>query len=120
MLDSGSEEDMIVPLLPCCPAQSDLAAGEPKKLAGEMKFSESAAADGMKVDEKGNLYLATGGKIEIFAPDAKPLSTIAMPELEVNGKKLREGPANLVFDGKTIFITARTGLYSVEMKVAGK
>jgi gluconolactonase len=76
-------------------------------------------ADGMKVDEKGNLYLATGGKIEIYAQDGKPLGSIAMPEVEVNGKKVREGPANLAFDGKTLYITARTGLYSVEMKVAG-
>ncbi|HVE41524.1 MAG TPA: SMP-30/gluconolactonase/LRE family protein [Planctomycetota bacterium] len=77
-------------------------------------------SDGVKVDEKGNVYLATGGKIEIFAPDAKPLGSIAMPEVEVNGKKVHEGPANLVFDGKTLFITARTGFYSVDMKVAGQ
>jgi gluconolactonase len=77
-------------------------------------------SDGVKVDEKGNVYLATGGKIEIYSPDGKPLGSIVMPELEVNGKKVREGPANHAFDGKTLFVTARTGFYSVEMKVAGK
>ena len=76
-------------------------------------------SDGMKVDEKGNVYLTTGGKVEIFAPDGKSLGNIPMPEVEVGGKKVREGPANLAFDGKTLFITARTGFYSVEMKVAG-
>lgn len=76
-------------------------------------------SDGMKVDEKGNVYLTTGGKVQIFGPDGKSLGSIAMPEVEVGGKKVREGPANLAFDGKTLFITARTGFYSVEMKVAG-
>jgi gluconolactonase len=76
-------------------------------------------SDGMKVDEKGNVYLTAGGRIEIYGPDGKELGSILMPEVEVAGKKVREGPANLAFSGKTLFITARTGFYSVEMKVAG-
>jgi gluconolactonase len=76
-------------------------------------------SDGMKVDEKGNVYLTTGGKVEIFSPDGTSIGNIPMPEVEVAGKKVREGPANIAFDGKTLFITARTGFYSVEMKVAG-
>jgi gluconolactonase len=76
-------------------------------------------SDGLKVDEKGNVYLTTGGKVEIYTPDGKHLGSIAMPEVEVGGKKVREGPANLCFDGKTLYITARTGFYSVEMKVGG-
>ena len=76
-------------------------------------------SDGMKVDEKGNVYLTTGGKVEIFAADGKSIGNLPMPEVEVAGKKVREGPANICFDGKTLYITARTGFYSVEMKVAG-
>lgn len=76
-------------------------------------------SDGMKVDEKGNVYLTTGGKVEIFSAEGKSIGNIPMPEVEVGGRKVREGPANLVFDGKTLYITARTGFYSVEMKVAG-
>ena len=76
-------------------------------------------SDGMKVDEKGNVYLTTGGKVEIFSADGKSIGNIPMPEVEVGGKKVREGPANIAFDGKVLFITARTGFYSVEMKVAG-
>jgi gluconolactonase len=76
-------------------------------------------SDGMKVDEKGNVYLTTGGMVQIFAPDGKPAGTILMPEVEIAGKKVKEGPANLAFDGKTLYITARTGFYSVEMKVSG-
>ncbi|HLF94383.1 MAG TPA: SMP-30/gluconolactonase/LRE family protein [Planctomycetota bacterium] len=76
-------------------------------------------SDGMKVDEKGNVYLTTGGMVQIFSPDGKPAGTIPMPEVEVAGKKVKEGPANIAFSGKTLYITARTGFYSVEMKVGG-
>lgn len=76
-------------------------------------------SDGVKADEKGNVYLTWGGKIEIFSPEGRSLGQILMPEVEVGGKKVREGPANLAFGGKTLYITARTGFYSVEMKVAG-
>ena len=67
------------------------------------------AADGIKVDEKGNLYCATGKGVEVFAPDGKALGVIAVPE----------GPANLAFDGKTLYVTARKSLYVVPMKVGG-
>jgi len=76
-------------------------------------------SDGMKVDEKGNVYLTTGGKVEIFSPDGKSIGNLPMPEVEVNGKSVREGPSNIAFDGKTLYITARTGFYFVPMKVAG-
>lgn len=67
------------------------------------------ASDGIKVDEKGNLYTTTGKGVEIFAPDGKAVGVIAIPE----------GPANCAFDGKTLYITARKSLYVVPMKVAG-
>ncbi len=70
-------------------------------------FAESGS-DGLKVDEKGNVYLTSGG-VKIFSRDGKPLGTIQVPE----------GPANLAFDGNTLYITARTSLYRVPMKVAG-
>ncbi len=67
------------------------------------------ASDGIKVDEKGNLYTTTGKGVEIFAADGKALGVISVPE----------GPANLAFDGKTLYITARKSLYMVPMKVSG-
>lgn len=86
----------------------------------DKKEFASLGSDGMKVDEKGNVYLTTGGKVEILAPDGKSIGSIQMPEVEVEGKKVREGPANLVFSGNTLYITARTGFYSVEMDVKGQ
>jgi gluconolactonase len=74
---------------------------------GKKLFTIPSGSDGMRVDTKGNLY-ATHGKVKIFDPDGKPLEEIEVPE----------GPANLCFggeDGKTLFITARTSLYSVRV-----
>ena len=84
--------------------------GEDGRLSDKTLFCESGS-DGMKLDEKGNVYLTAGG-IRIYDPSGKLLETIEVPE----------GPANLCFGGKerdTLFITARTSFYSVKMRVKG-
>ena len=78
---------------------------------GKKLFQIEQASDGMTVDVKGNLY-TTHGKVHVYNADGKKLETIDVPE----------GPANVTFGGddyKTLFITARTSLYSVRMKNAG-
>jgi gluconolactonase len=68
--------------------------------------------DGMKVDTKGNVYCTGPGGVWIFSPHGKHLGTIQPPEV----------PANCAFgdkDGKTLYITARTGLYRIRLNVAG-
>jgi gluconolactonase len=65
----------------------------------------------MAVDVAGNLY-ATHGSVNIYSADGKLLERIATTE----------APANVTFggdDNKTLFITARTSLYSVRMQNAG-
>lgn len=67
--------------------------------------------DGMKTDEQGNLWIASGG-IVIFNSEGKQIGRIEFPE----------GAANLAFggaDGKTIYVTARTGLYALKTNVKG-
>lgn len=73
---------------------------------------EEGLPDGMKVDEQGNLYCSGPGGIWIYSPDGKHLGTIKPPET----------PANCGWgeDGKTLFMTARTGLYRIKLAVAGK
>jgi gluconolactonase len=69
------------------------------------------AVDGMTVDEKGNVYL-TEADVIIYSPAGQELERIKIPER----------PANVCFGGKdfqTLFITARTGFYAVEMSVKG-
>lgn len=68
--------------------------------------------DGMKVDQKGNVYCTGPGGFWIMSPEGKHLGTVKTPEL----------PANMAFgdaDAKTLYLTARTGLYRIQLKVAG-
>ena len=68
--------------------------------------------DGMKVDQKGNVYCTGPGGFWIMSPEGKHLGTVKTPEL----------PANMAFgdgDAKTLYLTARTGLYRIRLKVAG-
>ena len=69
-------------------------------------------ADGMTMDDQGNLYL-TGPDITVYNPAGDAISSIAVPE----------PPADLTFggpDGTTLFITARTSLYALELLVSGQ
>ena len=69
---------------------------------------ESEALDGVKVDRNGNLFVSGPGGVWILSPSGKHLGTIRLPEL----------PANFAFggeDGRTLFLTARTGLYRVRL-----
>jgi gluconolactonase len=68
-------------------------------------------ADGMTLDELGNLYL-TDDTVAVYDADGRHLIDIEVPER----------PANVAFGGRertTLFITARTSLYAVEMMVTG-
>lgn len=67
--------------------------------------------DGMKVDEKGNLYVTAKG-VAVYSPEGKHLTTIPVPEV----------PANCAFgdaDLQSLYITARTVLYRVRLDVKG-
>jgi len=70
------------------------------------------ALDGLKVDRLGNLYVSGPGGVWIVSPEAKHLGTLVVDEL----------PANMAWgdtDGKTLYMTARTGLYRVRLLVPG-
>lgn len=68
--------------------------------------------DGMKVDVRGNVYVTGAGGVWVFDRRGKTLGVILTPEV----------PANCGFgdaDFKTLYITARTGLYRIRLNVAG-
>jgi len=73
---------------------------------------EDGLPDGMKVDTLGNVYGSGPGGVWVFSPEGKHLGTIKPPET----------PANCAWaeDGKTLYITARTGVYRIKLAVAGK
>lgn len=68
--------------------------------------------DGIKVDKKGNCYFTGPGGVLVISPKGEHLGTISPPEQ----------PANIGWggkDGKTLFMTSRTGLYSIDLKIQG-
>jgi gluconolactonase len=69
-------------------------------------------SDGMTLDELGNLYITNGG-IDIYTPNGELLESIDIPYKS----------SNVCFGGndrKTLFITARKGLFALQMKVSGQ
>ena len=70
------------------------------------------ALDGLKVDQKGNVYSTGPGGLWIISPEGKQLGLLKGPE----------DPHNMAWgddDGKTIYITALTGIYRIRMNIAG-
>ena len=69
--------------------------------------------DGLKVDSAGNLWTTGPGGIRIVTPQGKVLGQIKLPEVA----------ANLAWggdDGKTLYITASTGIYRVNSLIKGE
>ena len=84
-------------------------------LTGKHAFASPYAVDGMTIDERGNVYLTPWNirnVVIIYSPEGREIERIAIPEQ----------PANVTFGGRdfrTLFITAHSGLYAVEMTVRG-
>lgn len=81
-------------------------------LTGERTFANVPGPDGMTIDEAGNLYVTTNSGVEAFAPDGTRWGALEVP--------MRA--ANATFGGadrRTLYITARTAVYSVRMPIAG-
>ncbi|GEM_PF-49413 len=75
------------------------------------KLIAPEGSDGMTIDNEGNIYLTTR-VVAVYNKNGEKIEEIKVPE----------GPANVTFggsDNQTLFITARTSLYSVKMRVKG-
>ncbi len=68
--------------------------------------------DGIKVDKAGNLYGSGPGGLWIFSSAGKHIATIITPEPVAN---LNWGGS----DGKSLFITATTSVYRIDLKISG-
>lgn len=75
-------------------------------------FWLDGGADGIRCDSRGNLYTTARDGVRIYSPAGEHLVTIKLPE----------NPANCAFggaDGKQLFVTARTSLYRLNLRVSG-
>jgi len=87
-------------------------AGESGEFSGGKVFCQLPYPDGIKADVKGNIWATCKLGVQVFSPEGTLLETVDVPE----------GPANCGFggpDGKTLYITARTSVYTIESSVAG-
>jgi gluconolactonase len=83
------------------------------ELEGGEVFAEidPGVPDGMRCDAAGRLFTTAGDGVHVFDADGTRLGKILVLQT----------PANCGFggaDGKTLFITARTGLYAVDLKTS--
>jgi gluconolactonase len=73
---------------------------------------EEVALDGVKVDQRGNVYVSAPRGVWILSPEGKPLGRIEPPEHAAN---IAWGDR----DARGLYVTASTGLYRVRLSVPG-
>lgn len=73
---------------------------------------DAGVPDGMKIDVLGNIWATGPSAVYVFSPEGTLLGTIKPPE----------DPANCGWgdDGRTLYITAETGLYRIRTAVMGQ
>ena len=84
---------------------------QPDGTLADKTFFAPHGSDGMTIDNKGNVYL-TSVKVWVYSPKGELITEIEVPE----------NPANVCLGGKkrnTLFITARTSVYTLKMNVKG-
>jgi gluconolactonase len=83
------------------------------RVFAKTNLGKPGVPDGMKVDSRGNVYATASGGVQVFNAAGARLGVIAVPEV----------PANIAWGGadrRTLFITARKGLYKVSLGISGR
>jgi gluconolactonase len=80
-----------------------------KSVSGGEVFAkiDKGGPDGIRCDKLGNVWSSSGDGAQVFAPDGRLIARVLLPE----------AGANLELGGGMLFITARTSLYAVPVKV---
>jgi len=79
---------------------------------GEYDLEKGGLVDGMKCDERGDIWVSGPGGVWVFSPEGEHLGVVEIPE----------SVGNLTFGGPDwtwLFVPATTSLYRVQTKVAG-
>ncbi|MEJ7732314.1 MAG: SMP-30/gluconolactonase/LRE family protein [Polyangiaceae bacterium] len=88
------------------PLDADGTPGEPET------FAQTGGNDGMAIDCAGNLYVTAQGNVVVLSPEGDELGIIDVPG----------STTNAAFGGaerKTLYITAGSSLYSIELAIPG-
>lgn len=95
------------------PVLPDGTLGEGKVFYDFIQTPEDEAIDGIKVDNKGYVFVSAPGGMWILSPEGKLLGKLSTPER----------PANMAWggkDGKTLYLTAHSSLYQMRTLNGGK
>ncbi len=82
------------------------------RVIADMDHPQPGSPDGMKIDVEGHLYVTGATGVWVFEPDGTLLGVVVTPER----------PANCAWgdeDRLSLYITARTSLYRIRVKVPG-
>ncbi|MFQ3586312.1 MAG: SMP-30/gluconolactonase/LRE family protein [Fimbriimonadaceae bacterium] len=93
------------------PVDADANVGPGREFASTKVDSGRSSPDGMRVDIKGNLYVATSVGVQVFSPRGVRIGVIRTPR----------SATNCAFgeDGKTLFVTSQESVYRIRLAVAG-
>ncbi|MBO54293.1 MAG: hypothetical protein CL886_01405 [Dehalococcoidia bacterium] len=104
--------DMNNKILMRYPVLDDGTLGQGHVLCDMTEDTNENAIDGMKVDQEGNIYATGPGGLWVLSPDGTVLGVLKGPELPHN---VAWGDA----DSRTLYLTARTGVYRIRTKIPG-
>ena len=94
------------------PVKSDGTLGKGELFHDLTRAPGEDAIDGIKVDQRGNVYVGGPGGLWILSSDGRHLGTLRGPEHPHN---MAWGDA----DGRTLYLAAQTGIYRLRLNVAG-
>jgi gluconolactonase len=94
------------------PVNPDGTVGEGTLFFDPSSDKSPGGPDGIRVDQKGNLYGSGPGGVWIISPEGRHLGTIKVPERVSN---IAWGDR----DGKTLYITASTSVFRIKLNVPG-
>ncbi len=94
------------------PVKPDGALGSGERFFDLTRAPGEDAIDGIKVDERGNVYVSGPGGLWILSPEGRHLGTLRGPEHPHN---MAWGDA----DRRTLYLAAQTGIYRIRLNLAG-
>ncbi|HQZ27141.1 MAG TPA: DUF1080 domain-containing protein [Verrucomicrobiales bacterium] len=78
------------------------------KISNKMEFAP-VGSDGMTLDKAGNIYVTWKGDVIAYSTEGQEVLRLTPPE----------APANCLLAGRTLYVTARTGFYAIDLEVEG-
>lgn len=103
--------DTVQALIRAFDVQADGSLANPRVLARGIRSElEAGVPDGMKCDQRGNIWVTAPGGVWVYSPSGELLGKVRVPELV----------ANLTWGGsdfRTLYLTATRSLYAIPTKV---